>query len=240
MFKRVGLTACLLLIVAPIALQANTIVFITPAGSTTSGGTVSAEADFTTGAGVITVNLKNLDSAAQMINVAQALSDLAFTISTTGGAVTDANRAYTSTAINVDGTGAVSSATFTANGWDFSGTGSSYLLEDLGSTAGPTQLILGGAGATSYPNANGSIAGNPGHNPFLQGNAMFTLTVSGVTVDTNITSATFSFGTGPGNTGELVPGVPRTVPEPRSVAMLAAGLLFFAAVYFRRKASPRS
>src|SRR5215467_6411364 len=172
----------------------NTAQFNTPAGATTSGP-VSAEADFTTSAGQITVTLKNLDTAAQMVDVAQALSDLAFTISGTGGAVTDANRTYTSTAVNVDKNGVVSAGTFTANGWDFSGSGSSYLLEDLGSLAGPTQLILGGAGAASYPAANGSIAGNAGHKPFLQGSAMFTLSISGVTAATNITSATFSFGT---------------------------------------------
>src|SRR5262252_5822242 len=149
MFKRAVLTACALLVVAPIALQANSFTFVTPSGATTSGP-VSAEADFTTSAGQITVTLKNLDSAAQMVDVAQALSDLAFTISGTGGAVTNANRTYTGTAINVSNVGLVTPGTFTTNGWDFSGSGSSYLLEDLGSTAGPTQLILGGAGAPSY------------------------------------------------------------------------------------------
>src|SRR5215467_7546 len=139
----------------------NTAQFVTPAGATTSGP-VSAEADFTTSAGQIIVNLKNLDTANQMVDVAQALSDLSFTISGTGAAVTDANRTYTSTFIDVAANGAVTAASGTTNGWDFSGSGSSYLLEDLGSLAGPAQLILGGAGAASYTSANGSIAGNPG------------------------------------------------------------------------------
>ena len=224
----------LTLLTAGIAMG-NSFVFVTPAGATTSGP-VSAEADFTTSAGQIIVNLKNLDTANQMVDVAQALSDLSFTISGTGAAVNDANRTYTSTFIDVAANGAVTAASGTTNGWDFSGSGSSYLLEDLGSLAGPAQLILGGAGAASYTSANGSIAGNPGHNPFLQGSALFTLDIGGVTSATNITGATFSFGTTAGAPGSDIPGVPSGVPEPRLETLLMLVLMVPAVVYFRRKA----
>ena len=62
--------------------------------------------------------------------------------------------------------------------------------------------------STSFPNANGSITDGP-FNPFVVGPATFTLALSGVTADTTITSATFSFGTGPDT---FVTGVPAGVP----------------------------
>jgi hypothetical protein len=60
-----------------------------------------------------------------------------------------------------------------------------------------------------YSNANGSIAGNDPHNPFLTGTATFDLAVLGLTEASTITSAIFSFGTTEGND---VPGT--RVPEP--------------------------
>jgi hypothetical protein len=79
-----------------------------------------------------------------------------------------------------------------------------------------------------YSNANGSIAGNGPHNPFLNQTATFNIAVTGVTAATTVTSATFSFGT---VAGVNVPGTPGTpaVPEPISSALVGTGLigLFF-------------
>src|SRR5205823_13949993 len=63
-----------------------------------------------------------------------------------------------------------------------------------------------------YPNANNGIINN--FDPYTIGPATFTLTLSGVTANTTVTSASFSFGTGPDT---FVPGTPGTtppVPEP--------------------------
>ena len=81
--------------------------------------------------------------------------------------------------------------------------------------AGPAHLIIGPPGGPTYSNANGSIAGNKPHNPFLNESATFTITGTGITADTTITSATFSFGT---TSGVDVDGV--ATPEPSSFVYL--------------------
>ena len=63
----------------------------------------------------------------------------------------------------------------------------------------PTDLIIGPPGGATYSNANSSIAGNGPHNPFVNQTGTFVVTVAGVTAATNITSATFSFGTTQGD-----------------------------------------
>jgi hypothetical protein len=57
-------------------------VFTTPAGATTGGGPVNAEADLTTTAGSITVILKDLQANPTVVT--QLLSDFRFTV---GGGV---------------------------------------------------------------------------------------------------------------------------------------------------------
>jgi hypothetical protein len=225
---------------------------VTLSGGTTSGGTVAAKAVFTTSANTVSVDLINSLTAAQMVDVAQALSDLHFTLTGTfaSGLVSDTNRSYTGRLIDVTGmgVGTVSSdpengIAANYNGWDFSNTGSVFTLEELGSAQNAHQLILGGTqgSSTPYPNANGSIHDNNGHTPFLQGDAVFTLTVAGVTANTSITAATFSFGTSPDNTGEFCTGcgtvVVQSVPEPRFVSLLLLGGMLLVAVYYRRRAS---
>jgi hypothetical protein len=76
----------------------------------------------------------------------------------------------------------------------------------------PSQLLL--PSGTSFTNANSSITGGQ-FNPFVVGPETFTLHLSGVTAATTISSATFSFGTGP---EAFIPGVP--VPGP----IVGAGL----------------
>lgn len=66
----------------------------------------------------------------------------------------------------------------------------------------------------------------------LPESATFLLDIAGVTADTTVTSATFSFGTTEG--ADLVPGT-TLVPEPGSLLLLATGLLGMVSV--RRKRS---
>ena len=61
------------------------------------------------------------------------------------------------------------------------------------------------------------------------------LDIAGVTADTTVNSATFSFGTTEG--ADLVPGKPRnqpTVPEPGTYAMMAVGLGLVSIARLRR------
>ena len=81
----------------------------------------------------------------------------------------------------------------------------------------PSQLLL--PSSTSFTNANSSITGGQ-FNPFVVGPETFALNLSGVTAATTISSATFSFGTGPDT---FIPGV--AVPGPVAGAGLPGLIL---------------
>jgi hypothetical protein len=100
--------------------------------------------------------------------------------------------------------------------------GNSGKLDDLVGPghAGPAHLIIGPPGAGTYASSNGSIHGNGPHNPFLNQTATFTITGSGITADTTITSAKFAFGTTDG--ALLVTG--QAVPEPSSLVLSFVGI----------------
>jgi hypothetical protein len=208
----------------------STITYVTPTGATTSGGPVDASATFTTGTNSISVSLSNLQ--ANITDVAQALSDLFFTYSgsnLSGQTLTSSSGQEITVASN----GTFSLGPTVSTGWALSSpTSNTLLLNDLGA-AGPTHLILGppGSGGT-YSNANGSIAGNGPHNPFLNQTAMFVISLMGITPSTTITSATFSFGT---TAGINVAGVPSAVPLPGALSLFATGLGGLGLLGWRRK-----
>jgi hypothetical protein len=67
-------------------------------------------------------------------------------------------------------------------------------------------LIIGPPGAGNvYSNADGSIAGNGPHNPFLNQTATWVINAPNVSAATTISAATFSIGTTEG--GNLITGV---------------------------------
>ena len=226
------LPAGLLVVLSSSLATAGMVTFTTPSGSTQGGDPVKASAAFTTSLNSVTIDLSNLLTAAQMNSVGQDLSDLSFTLSGTfaTGLVNDTKRTYTGRFIDIASDGSVTTNTTDLyDGWDFSNSGSTFLLEELGSAEGPSQTIIGGTPGsnTAYPSGGtGSIAGNTPHNPFLQGTAHFTLNIAGVTTDTKVTAATFSFGTTVGNN---IPGdgggTISSVPEPASLALMGFGLL---------------
>jgi hypothetical protein len=210
--------------------------FSTPAGSQNGTENVNASAQFTTSNGEIVIVLSNLLTAAQVHAVGGNISDLSFTISNSfTGTVNDTDRSYTGTLVNVDGNGNVTAGSGTLNGWDFTNAASTFTLEELGSAQTNNQTIIGGAGASSYSNANSSITNGHG-NPFLQGSATFTLTgLTGVTAATTITAATFSFGT---TTGADVTGQLNSAPEPKEAAVVLLG--FLAVFIAHRRKNSRS
>jgi hypothetical protein len=208
--------------------HAGSITYVTPAGSTAGGQPVDAEGVFTTSTGTITITLTNLE--ANPTSVVQNLSDLLFTVGQ-GTLSSSTETGAMSQEITVNSNGSFSlGATLTtpaAVGWIYSSTSATGTLNVLGAGgAGPAHLIIGppGTGGT-YSNANGSIAGNGPHNPFLDQTATFTLTAPNISASSTITSATFSFGTTSG-----VNVVGQAVPEPSSVVLGLAALGLVAAV----------
>jgi hypothetical protein len=201
---------------------AVSIPFVTPSGSTCGGETCAAEATITTGAGSISVTITDLSTPAQIISAGQALSDLSFTLSNapgTQGTLT----ANSGQLANIGAGGTVTDVSGLPVRWigqgppppggsgTFTVTGNTILMEAIGGGQ-PSQMILPSGG--SFTNANSSITDGM-FSPFVVGPASFTLAFSGVTAGTTVTSAQFSFGTGP---DFFIPGVP--VPGP----IVGAGL----------------
>jgi hypothetical protein len=209
----------LLTVVATSTVYADTFNFATPTGSSTGGGPVNATATVVTGAGTVTITLNDL--LANPTDVAQLISDFDFVLN--NGATTGTLASQTGQLINVAGNGTFSIPAGNPTGWQLnSSVGGGIQISALGGGA-PADLIIGPPGPGNvYSNANGSIAGNGPHNPFINQTGTFLLDVAGVTGTTEVTSATFSFGT---TAGVDIPGVPvSSVPEPTSVMLLASTL----------------
>lgn len=204
----------------------DTITFVTPGGSTdTVGDPVSAQAVVTTGDGTIAVSLTN--NTTNFKDAGQLLSDFSFTLSGSNfGTLTGGSGS--GSLINVDANGNVTAAgSTTSAGWNLSATaitgGVTVTLEGLGGGQ-PKDLVIGPACAGgTYCDANGSIAGNGPHNPFVVSPLTFSLDLAGVTSDTLISDSVFSFGT---DLGDNIPGTPQTpVPEPASFALAGLALI---------------
>ena len=182
------------------------------AGATgNAGNDVNATATFTTAANTVTVILTNL--LADPRAVSQLISDVFFTLSGTasGGGLQTANVPL----VNVADNGGFSTSAGTTT-WMLTNAGNTFHLDVLaGPASGPANLIIGppGSGGT-YTNANGSIAGNGPHNPFITQSASFTLALPGVTAATTISGVVLSFGTNPS-----------VIPIPAAVWLFVSGLI---------------
>ena len=97
---------------------------------------------------------------------------------------------------NIAADGTFTDGNVVDTGWALSNVGSTFHLNVLGTAIGPAHLIIGGPDHSSvYSNANGSIAGNGPHNPFLGLSAVFLIVDPGITADTQVSNVVFSFGT---------------------------------------------
>jgi hypothetical protein len=206
-----------------------------------TSGSLFATAEFAFSDGSVTITLTNYTTAH---SAADLLTDLMFTLSPVGSV---SYYQASGQLINVANDGSTTVATGSP-AWGFGVYNGGYLLCTVCGTVfkspdGPSQGILGpgpGTGTTPYKGADGSIDGNPSHNPFLNQTASFTLKGASITADTVASNVSFSFGT---TFGAEVVGTPGggtgqgggdPVPEPATFMFVGTGLVS-AAVLFKRR-----
>ncbi len=231
--KLLVLVAILAMALMAAPAMASTITF-TVTGTDSAGDPIAAAARLTTGAGTVTVDLWN--TLVGIKDAGQTISDLFFALSTGQTAATLSSSSGLERTVASGGT--FTDGSHVATGWAVSADGIGIELDVLGTAIGPAHTILGlplAATPTDYsPNANGSIAGNGPHNPFLFGTSAdpveFVLAVAGVTAASTVTNVVFSFGT---VEGDNHPGT--QVPIPPSALLLGSGLLGLVGLGWRRK-----
>ena len=198
---------------------ADLFTFSTPAGATAGGQPVNVTATFVTGFPFVQVTIIN--NQANPTNIIQAVSDLSFHLSsgTSGSLQLSAGGER-----NIAADGTFTNGSVVDTGWALSNVGSTFHLNVLGTAIGPAHLLIGPPDNSNlYSHANGSIAGNGPHNPFLAENATFFITDRGITADTQVSNVVFSFGT---EAGRNVPAIP---DSGATVALLGLALMGLAA-----------
>ena len=191
----------------------------------------------TTGSGTVTISITNALSNADVISIAQNISAIYLRVDGYGGgAALDSSSSYDS--INLFNHVGKSSGAQNPTAWivqnNVNGWFGVCTICVIGPQPGPDWTIIGGTvpygGTAPYLHANGSLNNNDPHNPFLSGVVEFTLTVPGVTADSDILGYYIQFGT--------TPSPPTTVPDSSSYSLLLLSGLALAGTIVRKVRQP--
>jgi hypothetical protein len=186
-------------------------------GNSSDGHPVSGTADFTLGAGTLTVKLTN--TTATTLDAGELFTGLDFSL----GGLTPSLTSSTGIERTVAGSGAFSDTGSAQNlSWSLASVGGGSF--QLNFTPNAEGAIIAPPSGGNYSGATGSINGNSGHNPFAAVTATFVLNVPGATLSTPVSVSTFRFGT----TLDPVTNTTTTtttVPEPGTIVLLLLGLV---------------
>jgi hypothetical protein len=156
----------------------------------------TATADLTFGSNTLTLVLT--DTSVNPRDVGYNLSAFYFVLA--GGTGGTLNSSTAPGLRTVASGGSFSDSALTSVGWVYSNASNKYTLDVLTGSGhlGPAHTIIGSpaAGDSKYDAANGSIAGNGPHNPFLADSATFIIKfMSGINANSLASQAWFQFGT---------------------------------------------
>ena len=189
---------------------------------------VSGEADITLNAGADTVTVKLTNTTLLTNDAGELFTGFDFSL----GGLVPSMTSDTGIQRTVDGSGAFVDTGVAQNlSWSLVSLGGGDYQLNFNPNA--KDSIIGPPTAGSYSGANGSINGNPGHNPFAAQTATFVLSVPNLEANTPVAAKVFRYGTG------LDPaiGIITTgsgVPEPTTALLLVVALALSAAQRRRR------
>ena len=185
------------------------------ATGTSAGVPVTSTASFTTTAGQVALTLQN--TTVHTADAGQLLTGIRFSLSPnpiTTATLTSATAIPRE--IAVDGSYVDGLSQSILGTWE---SGISAGVYQLDFNPNAQFAIVGPADGETASSAglytgNGSINGNPGHNPFTAKSATFTLSSPEITAGTTITRVSFIYNTA---LSYVVPGTPSTPPAPPAV-----------------------
>jgi hypothetical protein len=228
------------------AALATTVQYVTPSGFTFASLPDDYSVSITTAANTITLVFD--DRTSDPKTDTQGISGLALALIGTGFDPAPSIQSITGKLINVASDGTWTQDTVDSiTQWEVKNTGVvagiTTIFLDVFSGGTPEDVIIGNPAADNvYTKANNSIAGST-HNPFIQRTATFVLHLVGVTGSTQVSSATFNFGTAQGlcvggSSSQCVSAVVAT-PEPGTAAMFGAAILLVGIGVAKRRRATR-
>jgi hypothetical protein len=220
-------------------LAASTSAFYSIISTDTAGDPIDATALFgLDSTGDLTLTLTNLE--ANIKDVGQSVTGIKFNLSGLTGRATPSSQTgaqatvNSTTSLTNDGSGAL------LYPWGATTSLPTVTLSALGSGQ-PQASILGPETSGEYPNANGSIAGNGPHNPFVVATATFDFTGLGGLTNKNITTILSSVSIGFGTAGtDYVPANLVATPEPGSIILFLTGGIGLLVAGTRRRTITRN